>query len=50
MFSATAVGRFDVVSSDYLDTIPLTLFWGPSSPKIVSCLEKGVCYIDSGLC
>jgi len=49
MFSATAVVRFDVLGSDDIDTIPLTLFQGPSSPKNSKLLgKKGVCYIDSG--
>jgi hypothetical protein len=38
MFSATPVARIDVIGSDDIDSIPQTLFQGPSSPKTVSCL------------
>jgi len=50
MFSATAVARFDVLGSDDIDIIPLTLFQGHSSPKTVSCLEKRGKLHRRGLC
>jgi hypothetical protein len=42
MFSATAVARFDFLCSDDIrvDTIPLTLIQGLSSPKTVGFWEK----------